>query len=246
MTNPIDLDALKARSADPAPQQQQQQRVAEPPKPRLPPEREAEIARFSKDFQTANAPEQRIPLPAAPQQADPNVRQADAPKPEEPRQDGFRSTFDTSDRRAWLERSLRPMDFGELVLTGRVTQDVELLRGKMSVRYQSLLGEETFWMEQRARDMAGQTQASLMNATTWTAYARLALAVQSINGSPLASHIIQNGDVIAVDKDAVEKRIHQVLRMGERVVEMMLVNLGWFEERVTKLFDDDFEALKNG
>lgn len=239
----VDLDAVKARAAAQEPTQQPPQQRPAADKPKISAERQAEIDRFTTAYAQENAPEIRVPFAAA---ADPNVKAA-TPAPEAPApREQFRSTFDTPERKAWVEANCTAMDFGELILTGRVTQNVPLLKGKMTVRYQSLLGEETFWMEQRARDMVGAQQSAVPGAMAWSVYARLALSVQLVNGSPLTSHITQNGDAITIDAEAVEKRVHQVLRLGERVVELMLVNQSWFEERVTKLFEDDFESLKNG
>ena len=34
--------------------------------------------------------------------------------------------------------------------------------------------------------------------------------------------------------------------MGEKLVELLLIHLHWFNDRVDRLYTDDFEKLKNG
>lgn len=238
----LTLDEIKARAgganAAPAPRSP----PPSAPKPQISPERSAEIARYTKDLAAANVPD----LVASAPVQDPNVRaqssEDKAPAPEV--RSG--SLFDTKARRAATEASCRSMDFGDLIMTNRVTQDVPVLAGKLTVRFQSLTGEESFWLERELRDRVRPGPMGGSSAAAWTTYARLALSVHSINGTPLEPHITHNNGVESVDTAAAEKRIHQVLRLGERTVELLLVNLSWFEERVSALFEDDFASVKNG
>ena len=238
----LTLEQIKARAGGTATEAPVRAAAPAGPKPKLSAEREAEIARYAKDFAAVNQPD--LVASAAP--LDPNVRPAAASdRPvEQERRSG--SLFDTKARRDATEKRCRPMDFGDLVMTNRVTQDVPVLEGKLTVRFQSLTGEESFWLEREMRDRVRPGPAGGGSAAAWTTYARLALSVHSINGTPLEPHITHNNGVESVDDKAAEKRIHQVLRLGERMVEMLLVNLGWFEERVSQLFEEDFAALKNG
>jgi hypothetical protein len=78
---------------------------------------------------------------------------------------------------------------------------------------------------------------------TWISHARLTMMVKAINGKVLEPHINKNGEI---DTEAFDRKLVAVLRMGDRVVELLLINMTWFNFRVEALFDDDFEALKNG
>lgn len=139
--------------------------------------------------------------------------------------------------RQGIEKRCRPMNFGDLILSGRVTQDVPVLPGKMTVTFRSLTGADSFWVERNSL----LQPVDLRNS--WALYHQLAMSVSAINGVARESY---TSDTDAIREDVVRQRLELLLGMNTTVIEMLIANMGWFFERVRNLFDNDFEAIKNG
>jgi hypothetical protein len=145
--------------------------------------------------------------------------------------------YDNLDTRRKIEGACSEMDFADLVITGRVSQQVPILPNKLEVVYRSLLGSETYWIGRSAESRGGSPAAM----QEWMGYARLSLSVVQVNGVDIP------GDS---DRDLSDstfgERFNALMGMGEPVLRMLLVNLGWFNVRVDGLYADDFGPLKNG
>jgi len=130
-------------------------------------------------------------------------------------------------------------DFSDLLTSGRVIQQVPILSERLDVVYQSLIGSET-WFAQR---VAMTRYPRGREAQTWNGYARLALAVMAINGAEYPPAYNEKKEL---DEQLLAARVEQFLKLPEHLINLMLVNLGWFDDRVEQLFKDDFDLLKNG
>ena len=148
--------------------------------------------------------------------------------------------FDNAKVQARIEAACKEMDFGDLVITGRVVQDVPIIKKALVVRYQTLLGTENMWMD---LEVGKQVLGDWAARSTWLFYMRLAFSVVSINGKTLPSHLTKDG---AVDLVLANARLGEFNKLPERFVELVAMNFNWFNDRVEKLFEDDFEQLKNG
>ena len=152
----------------------------------------------------------------------------------------YRNTpSDNPEIRVKIESHCLPMDFSDLVLTGRVHQEVPILSNKLTVRYRSLLAAENFWIERRAEGEA----TTDWGLRSWMGYARLVLSVEAINDNSFAPYEKKDGDI---DSDEFNKKFKKVMGMGEKLVELLLIHLHWFNDRVDRLYTDDFDKLKNG
>ena len=231
-------EALKRRTMA-APIIQAPQQDAAPRRPKMPDEMREQIQDLAEEMVQLNAPASQEtgrvdlgPLPAGapstmPTAAMPAAVASAAPPPSNKIREG-------------IERRCKPMDFGDLLLAGRVSQTVPILLAKLEVEFTSLTGVESYWMDYYAPpgiDVGSNAHV------IWGLYARLALSISAVNGRQWEPIIQADGKVSAT---AVESRMAQLLRMSERVTNLLFTNLGWFNERVGKLFEDDFEALKNG
>ncbi len=151
----------------------------------------------------------------------------------------YRNTpSDNPEIRKAIEKKCSPMDFSDLVLTGRVNQTVPILENKLSTRYRSLLASENFWIERNAENQA----TTDWGIRSWMGYARLALSLEAVNGKELP--LVGKGDDI--DMDLFNEKYKKIMNMGEKLVELLLIHLHWFNDRVDRLYSDDFEKLKNG
>ena len=231
-----DLSQIKQRISDvdsePAPE------VAEE-KPRMKPETLRQIQDYARDVEEMRKEEQeeeelkRVEIDKLP---DDYVPQS------EDHEDAvfYRNTpSDNPEIRKEIESRCREMDFSDLVLTGRVHQAVPILKDKLSVKYQSLLASENFWIERRAEGEASTD----WGIRSWMGYARLTLSLESINGNDFDPYVIKGDEI---DNDLFNKKFKKIMNMGEKLVELLLIHLHWFNDRVDRLYSDDFEKLKNG
>tara|TARA_B100001250_G_scaffold409845_1_gene435019 strand:- start:5174 stop:5983 length:810 start_codon:yes stop_codon:yes gene_type:complete len=141
-------------------------------------------------------------------------------------------------RRA-IEAKCSEMDFADLIITGRVSQVIPMVDEKLVVVFRSLLANENFWIEKNAQEHATTDWAM----RSWMGYARLTMSVESLNGKEFSPYVDTSGQV---DKVMFAKSFQQVMGMGEKLIELLLINLNWFNDRVENLYKHDFEKLKNG
>jgi|TARA_Y100000310_G_C20700519_1_gene829353 hypothetical protein len=204
-------------------------------KPRLRPETSKQIQEYARDVEEMRKEEEepeRVDIGELPENY---VPEADHEDPIY-----YRNTpSDNPEIRKEIESRCREMDFSDLVLTGRVHQGVPILTDKLAVRYRSLLAAENFWIERRAEGEA----TTDWGIRSWMGYARLVLSLESINGNPFDPYTIKDDEI---DNDLFNKKFKKVMNMGEKLVELLLIHLHWFNDRVDRLYSDDFEKLKNG
>ena len=205
-------------------------------KPRMKPETLKQIQEYAKDVEEMRKEEEevdRVEIDKLPDDYVPQPGDSDDPI-------YYRNTpSDNPEIRKEIESRCREMDFSDLVLTGRVHQTVPILSGKLQVKYRSLLASENFWIERRAEGEA----TTDWGIRSWMGYARLALSIESINGNEFDPYVIKGEDI---DNDLFNKKFKKVMNMGEKLVELLLIHLHWFNDRVDRLYADDFEKLKNG
>lgn len=217
-----DLNAIKGAAAP----------VAQPvPQRRLPEQLRSQLADLERDTIAVNTPvaEQRIDLGPLPDSVRAQVAGA--------------TDTDSAGKQPWTmllkkstEAACAPMDFGELIMTGRVQQDVPVLPGKMRITFQSLTGTESYWIERAAIDQPAELRQS------WVTYMQLAMCVQAVNGTQREPFYVDN----KIDRGVLERRLAMLLKMNTRMIELLIVNMYWFFDRVSSLYENDFAAIKNG
>lgn len=160
----------------------------------------------------------------------------------------YRGTaIDNPRTRAAIEKRCTEMNFDSLILTGRVNQGIEILKGKLFVEFQSLTSADLLWIDNQ-RDLKWpnpDTQEEKYAASTWTGYAKLTLSLKNVNGRAYASCFHKDG---GIDAKVFDESYRAVVEHSDKLNEVLFVNLTWFEDRVGKMFDPqmEFEQLKNG
>lgn len=224
-----DLSKVKSRIKDESQEMEGQEPVQ--PKPRISPKTAEQINAYAKDVEAMRAEEEqqeRIELDELPENVSPtqdNVYYRGTPS-------------DNPEVRRHIEAGCTPMDFSDLVLTGRVSQLVPIIPDKFEVGFQSLLASENYWIERNAEKEA----ATDWGMRSWMGYARLAMSLTEVNGKELPAVVTKTG----IDEEAWRERFDTVMNMGEKPVEYLLINLNWFGARVDQLYKNDFDLLKNG
>lgn len=229
---PVNLESVKKRmagddaAAAPAP--------TKPKGPVIRPEVLEEAARFQQEFERMNSQppeEQKIDLGPLPE----GVKVRDE-------LDGvlYRdSTYDNKKVRKAVEARCTEMDFGDLVLTGRVSQTVPVLPKKLVFEFQSLTGSESYWVESRAQAEANTD----WGLRSWVVWAQLTLSLVSVNGSKFPDHMGKDGEV---DEKLFNEKRKRIMRLGAKILDIAVTNMNWFNDRVDRIFQDDFEQLGNG
>lgn len=234
MQTPPDVSALKARL-----RRDKEEAAPAPPEPvqdeRLRPETRKQISDFRND--------------QAALEEEPEVEKVDLgelPEGIELPDDELSSVIyrgtaaDNPRVRAAIEQRCPAMDFADLVINGRVIQNVPILSDKLEPTLQSLISTEQFWME-RNMHLYADTDFAMR---AWLGYARLVFALVDLNGTPYAKCIDPKTGL--VDSAQFEKKFQEVMRLPEKIIELMLINLGWFMDRVERLYRHDFAQIKNG
>ena len=225
----VDLTAVRQRLADPPVLPKQ---ADAPQVPTIRPETLAEVERYTRAVAEQAQRTEKVDLGPLPEGVEVPADQKD--------RTFYRDTASDNQKvRKAIEKKCGEMDFADLVLTGRVKQTVPVLAGKITFEFQSLTGTEDFWIESNA-----QLEASTeWGVRSWVVYARLTMALVTVNGRTLTSHLDKNGQL---DAKLFQTKMKEVLRLGSKILDIAVTNMGWFNNRVEQIFQDDFEALGNG
>jgi hypothetical protein len=198
---------------------------------RLPSELQSQLASLEKDMLKVNATEQKIDLGPLPEAARRKIAGA-----EDDNTGNKTNTPLDQVLKEKTEKACAPMDFGELIMTGRVQQDVPVLPGKLKVTFQSLTGAESYWVERMMSEQPTELGRS------WAVYMQLAMTVHAVNGSMREPFNIDG----KIDRAILERRLSLLMKMNTRLIELLIANMFWFFDRVNSLYDNDFESIKNG
>lgn len=235
MPEPRTIAELKARTAvptvgaAPAP-------VLQGNKPRISQEVLSTAAQFVEEFHAVNvraAEQEALQQQAVTTDVAQPVQEELSSSSESPRDKQMKRYLDD------LNKNLPEMDFAQLVANGRVVQDVPVVSKKVPVvvTYQSILAAEAAWIDNMYRTEEHRHQPS------WPGLARLVVQVKAVNGVALPHH----GDKNSAVSDALfAAKFAKVTSMAETLVTWMLTHNNWFDNRVSELFQDEFETIKNG
>ena len=227
------IDAIKNRVAD-APEPEKPSQQPEDLVNRIKPETMEQIQDYARaveeqrEAEAKAADDERVELDELPDEY-----KADADNTY------YRGTpADNPEVRRKIEEQAEEMDFADLVLTGRVTQLVRILPGKLEAEFRSLKAYENFWIERQA-EKEGLSDWAIRS---WMGYARLVLSMTSLNGR-MYEEVCEGRSVV---DSKFRSKFEDIMDIGEKPIEYLLLNLNWFNDRVEKLADNDFEQLKNG
>ena len=235
----LTLDEIKARQREEAePKRPVADRDTPLQRRPMPEKIKDKVGALSKALADANPPKPAT-TSAQPSAAPPQAASPDAEEPS----DGIYYSYMGMDRpevRARIEARCEPMDFGSLVMSGRVQQAVEIMPGKVTVTFSTLTGREVFLLDTGAAAKHQHRQ----NQQTWRGYARLALSVVEVNSAAYGPRML--GEDYKPSLEAVDLLMDKLLQLPEPIIDMLLLNYKWFSARVQHLFEDDYEKLKNG
>jgi hypothetical protein len=191
-----------------------------------------EMAAFQKDLVAVNKPgvAERVDAGELPEVTKEEIRKGQYRYSNTP--------FDNEKVREKIESRCKPMDFGDLIVRGRVTQLVEIMPRKLSVTFESLRAADSWWLTVEAKNVEPEWLAN-----SWSSFAQLALSTAEINGHALPRVVDDKGNISRAQFD---ERYNRIMELPDTLVSVLLVNLNWFMDRVQAIMNEDFEQLKNG
>ena len=155
----------------------------------------------------------------------------------------YRNTpVDNERTRKKIESRCSPMDFEDLILSGRVMQRIPIIPGKLEVTFQSLQTRDLMWLDSERSTRFPQDS---MEGVAWSGYAKLTMSLVGVNTHDYISCFDKDG---VVDQEQFERRYNHLVKNNDKMTEILFVNYGWFEDRVLRMFstEEEFEQLKNG
>ena len=139
-------------------------------------------------------------------------------------------------RRKKIESRCKPMDIAELLMQGYVEQRVPLKPGKLEVVFRSLSSSDSmFMLSQLEKDKGSNLLVAYKIGRM-----NLTLSLVSINGERYEE--IKRGGKI--NEEAFNSKYEKICNLPEDIATDLIVNYGWFCERVKELSVDD-ESIIN-
>lgn len=153
----------------------------------------------------------------------------------------IRSTLMSQKRRDDIEKRLKPLDIGDMIMKRELTQVIPIIPEKFEVTLRTFTQRENLWILRYVYDFPGSALyfQELLNTC------RLVCGLIAVNGAYLPDHRKDAGQPTeTIEKGDFEKKFSQVVSFPVQLVADLSVQSVWFQDRVDKLFTVD--ALKNG
>jgi hypothetical protein len=153
----------------------------------------------------------------------------------------LRTGMMSTKRREDIEKRLKPLDIGDMVMKRELTQTVPIIPGRLEVTLRTFSQRENLWILRYIYDHPGSALyiQELINTC------RLVCGLVAVNGAYLPDHRKDVGlPTETIIKEDFEKKFFHVVSFPVQLVADFSVQSLWFQDRVDKLFTVD--ALKNG
>ena len=141
-------------------------------------------------------------------------------------------------RRKEIEDKLEPQSIVDLIIHGEIRQIIPVVPGKFEPEFRSVNAGEDLVVKRMMADEKGGDRY-LMDKYTLM---QLALALVSINGSELPTHLNSKKQV---DEALFLTKFEHLLQFPMQMVADIGIQYVWFDDRVRDLFVGQTEALKN-
>lgn len=132
-----------------------------------------------------------------------------------------------------LERDMAPVDVDSLFLRGEIRQDVDILKGKLTITFRTLSGKEDLYIKKKLSDVKAETLRYVEDRYMMM---QLAAHIVAINDTTLPS-MLREG---TIDEELFTKRFDKVCALPVMLIERIWVHWVWFQDRVTKEINNDF------
>lgn len=137
-----------------------------------------------------------------------------------------------------VESDLDRLRIDDLFLSGEIHQYVNVIRGKLRVKFRTLRTQEDLYIKRKLSEVKNE---NARYAEDRLVVMYISAHLVEINGQKLPELMDANGKI---DDKNFEARFNQVSNIPQILIERIWVNLRWFEDRVRKALSPDF--LGNG
>jgi hypothetical protein len=137
-----------------------------------------------------------------------------------------------------IESDLEKLRIDDLFLSGEIHQYVDVIRGKLRVKFRTLRTQEDLYIKRKLSEVKNENVRYAEDRLT---VMYIAAHLVEINGQKLPDLADAMGKISDKNFDA---RFQQVSNLPQILIERVWVNLRWFEDRVRKALSPDF--LGNG
>lgn len=208
------------------------------PKKRLSPETAAGLDALGR------AQQQHVP-PPPPAAAPPPVveREEEEAEQEEEQEEVSEEVARYSKMRKAVEARCPPIDLYQYLSTGSAVQDIPIIKDQFTVRMRTASEYEEGWVDKQLAQVSSKAPMSQRQVQRLLNELGLAVALVSINGTATGFPVAVKPDG-TVDEEAMAVRVSSVRKLSSPIFTMLVLNLGWFVERVNETLS--LECLKNG
>lgn len=140
-----------------------------------------------------------------------------------------------------VEDRLSPLDLGDIVINGFITQIVPIIPGKFEPEYQSLTAEDDLGIKRLIVNEANALRVDDRYLLDKFAIMGVTCALRSINRKPLPDHRDDKGNF---DDGKFWEKFNKVVKFPLQMLASLGVHYFYFDVRVRKLFVA--EKIKNG
>lgn len=152
----------------------------------------------------------------------------------------FKDMLNNETQRDIIEARLQPLDLGDLIITGRVTQVVPVTPHRFEPEFQSYDGEDDLVVKRLIGEESGQATSDRYILDKYQLMG-LTIALRSLNKRQLPDYRDHNGKF---DDNLFWSKYAIVSRFNYHMLASLMVNWFWFDMRVRRLFRA--EELGNG
>lgn len=147
----------------------------------------------------------------------------------------------SEERRKRIEKKLKPLDIGDMIMKREVQQTIDIVPGKLSLTLRTFSQRENLWVLKYIFNYPGSTFYTQELLDT----CKLVCGIVAINGALLPEHRKDVGlPTEDVDQESFEAKMFHLASFPIQFVADMSVQSLWFQNRVNRMFGLD--ALKNG
>lgn len=153
----------------------------------------------------------------------------------------IRSTLMSQHRRDAIEKRLKPLDIGDMVMKRELQQTIPIIPGQLECTLRTFSQRENLWILKYIFNFPGSALyiQELINTC------RLVCGLVALNGSYFPDHRKNAGQATEeIIKEDFEKKFFHVTSLPVQLVADLSVQSMWFQDRIDKLFTVD--TLKNG
>lgn len=145
----------------------------------------------------------------------------------------MRDMLNNTDQKDLIEKRLQPLNLGELIMRGRVSQVVPIQPGSFEPEFSSYNAEEDLIIKRMITAEAKSLNVIDRYFIDKYSLMGLTVALKSVNGTQLPLHENEKGEF---DEEKFWAKYAIVSKFNYHMIASLIVNWYWFDLRVRKLF----------